>query len=105
MARPSMGQCETNSESFRTSSTSSISASNPPSFVLFQAHARLFDGRVAQQFPSAAVPQHDAARPVIAGRNVALEFAVFERMILHLRGQEFGERFERRAFGNRSEAR
>ena len=60
----------------------------------------LFDRRIAEQFPRAAIPEHDAARAVIAGGNVAFELAVFERMILHFRGQVFGERLERRAFGN-----
>ena len=58
-------------------------------------------GRVAEQFPRAAVPQHDAARAVISGRDVAFEVAVFERMVFHLGGQVLGERLERRAFGNR----
>ena len=60
----------------------------------------LFDRRIAEQFPRAAIPEHHAARAVIAGRNVAFELTVFEGMVLHFRGQVLGERFERRAFGN-----
>ena len=52
----------------------------------------------AEQLERAAIPQHHAACTVIAGRNIAFESAVIERMIFHVRSQVFDARIERRPF-------
>ena len=58
-------------------------------------------GRLADQLEGAAVPQHHAARPVIALGNVALEAAVIHGVILHMGGEVFQAGVERGAFGDR----
>ena len=50
---------------------------------------------VAQQLERAAVPQHHAARAVVAGGDGALEIAVFDGVVLHMRRQVIHRRVER----------
>ena len=57
-------------------------------------------GDAAQQLESAAVPKHHAACAVVAGRNVAFEIAIFERMIFHVSREVLGAGIEGRPFGN-----
>ena len=68
----------------------------------FQVAARqLFGpGGVAQQFERAAVPQHHAARAVVAGRNVAFEIAVLDGVVLDMGGEVLHRGIERRALGH-----
>src|SRR5690349_4618420 len=56
---------------------------------------------IALRRPGAAVPEHHRARAVLLGRDHALEFAVFERMILDMHRQPLVVRVEARPLGYR----
>lgn len=56
---------------------------------------------IAEQFEASTIPQHHAAGAVVAGRDIALEVAVGNRVILHVRGQMLHRWIERRPFRNR----
>src|SRR4029077_14533986 len=54
--------------------------------------------------PGALVPDPHVTRAVLALRDVTLEAAVLEPVILHLHGEALGRRIERGALGNRPAA-
>src|SRR6185437_3166703 len=58
-------------------------------------------GSVADRLPPAAVPQHDRAAAILAGRNHALELAVLDGMVLDMDGEALGVGIEARAFRHR----
>jgi len=52
----------------------------------------------------AAVPQHDASRAIVAGRDVAFKIAVVEWMIFHMHGEALFGGAERGPLGTAQEA-
>ena len=56
--------------------------------------------RLADEREGAAVPEHHAARAVIAGGDVALEVAVLEGVVFHVGGEVFERGVERGPFGH-----
>src|ERR1035437_9103955 len=64
----------------------------------FQVAARQLLGsrNAAQQVERAAVPQHHAARSVVARRDVAFEIAVFDGVVFYVRGEMLHRGVERR---------
>jgi len=68
----------------------------------FQIAARqlLRPRNAAQQVERAAVPQHHAARSVVARRDVAFEIAVFDGVVFHVRGEMLHRGVERRPLGH-----
>ena len=54
-----------------------------------------------ERLPRAYIPHHHRARAIVAFGNRAFKVEVRNRMILHLHGQAFVGRIERRAFGHR----
>ncbi len=55
---------------------------------------------VAQQFECPAVPEHHAAGAVVAGWDIALEIAIVDWMIFHVRGEMLHAGVERWPLGN-----